>query len=108
MKRHPRRATSENRGAPVMQSMSNARRKWRIIEVMNPSRAVHRRYLPSSPFNNRPAPLPIEQYAVDDQVTHDRYGLGMVIGVESDIAVLVDFGPQQARITTPFTKLTKL
>ena len=43
-----------------------------------------------------------------DQVTHDRYGLGKVIGVEEDFAVLVDFGPQQARITTPFTKLTKL
>jgi hypothetical protein len=47
-------------------------------------------------------------YEVHDQVTHDRYGLGMVIGVEDDIAVLVDFGAQQARITSPFTKLTKL
>ena len=75
---------------------------------MNPSRAVHRRYLPSSPFNNRPPPRPIEQYAVDDQVTHDRYGLGKVIGVEEDVAVIVDFGGQQARITSPFTKLTKL
>jgi transcription elongation factor GreA-like protein len=45
---------------------------------------------------------------VHDQVTHDRYGLGRVVGVEDDVAVLVDFGPQQARITSPFTKLTKL
>jgi len=45
---------------------------------------------------------------VHDQVTHDRYGLGMVIGVEDDVAVIVDFGTQQARIMTPFTKLTKL
>ena len=43
-----------------------------------------------------------------DQVTHDRYGLGMVIGVEDDVAVIVDFGNQQARIMSPFTKLTKL
>ena len=78
------------------------------MEVMNPSRAVPRRFLPSSPFNNRPPARPVEQYAMHDQVTHDRYGLGRVVGVEDDVAVLVDFGPQQARITTPFTKLTKL
>ena len=75
---------------------------------MNSSRAVPRRYLPSSPFNNLPPAAPVKQYAVHDQVTHDRYGLGRVVGVEDDVAVLVDFGPQQARITTPFTKLTKL
>jgi hypothetical protein len=45
---------------------------------------------------------------VHDQVTHDKYGLGVVIGVEQDIAVLVDFGPQQARIRAPYSKLTKL
>jgi hypothetical protein len=75
---------------------------------MNPPRAQYRRYLPSSPFNNRPPPRPIEHYALYDQVTHDRYGLGMVIGVEEDLAVLVDFGPQQARITSPFSRMTKL
>jgi hypothetical protein len=41
-------------------------------------------------------------------VTHDKYGLGVVIGVEEEIAVLVDFGTQQERITTPYNKLTKL
>jgi len=45
---------------------------------------------------------------VHDQVTHDRYGLGRVVGVEDDVAVIVDFGGQQARITSPFSKLTKL
>jgi hypothetical protein len=74
---------------------------------MSPTRPVHRRHLPGSPFNN-PAPPPIEHYDVHDQVTHDRYGLGMVIGVEDDVAVIVDFGTQQARIMSPFTKLTKL
>ncbi len=43
-----------------------------------------------------------------DQVTHDKYGLGVVIGVEEEVAVLVDFGTQQERITTPYSKLTKL
>ena len=78
------------------------------MAVMNASRAAPRRYLPGSPFNNRPPATPVEQYALHDQVTHDRYGLGKVIAVEGDIAVLVDFGPQRARITAPFTKLTKL
>jgi hypothetical protein len=75
---------------------------------MKPARATTRRYLPGSPFNAPPAAPPLEQYAVHDQVTHDKYGLGVVIGVEQDIAVLVDFGPQQARIRAPYTKLTKL
>jgi hypothetical protein len=74
---------------------------------MSPTRPVHRRHLPGSPFNS-PAPPPPEHYDVHDQVTHDRYGLGMVIGVEDDVAVIVDFGNQQARIMSPFTKLTKL
>jgi len=76
--------------------------------VMSASRAAPRRYLPGSPFNNRPPARPVEQYALHDQVTHDRYGLGKVIGVEGDLAVLVDFGPKLARITAPFAKLTKL
>lgn len=45
---------------------------------------------------------------MNDQVTHDRYGLGVVIGVEDEIAVFVDFGSRQERITTPFHKLFKL
>jgi hypothetical protein len=73
------------------------------------ARAATRRYLPGSPFNNIPAPVRrIERYAINDQVTHDRYGLGVVIGVEEEVAVLVDFGTQQERITSPYSKLTKL
>ncbi|HEX3925028.1 MAG TPA: hypothetical protein VHY31_22285 [Streptosporangiaceae bacterium] len=41
-------------------------------------------------------------------MTHDRYGLGVVVGVEEEVAVLVDFGSQRERITTPYSKLTKL
>ncbi len=76
---------------------------------MKAARSATRRYLPGSPFNNIPEPVRhVESYALNDQVTHDRYGLGVVIGVEEEIAVLVDFGSQQERITTPYNKLTKL
>ncbi len=43
-----------------------------------------------------------------DQVTHDKYGLGVVLGVEEDVAVLVDFGTQRMRILVPCAKLSKL
>jgi hypothetical protein len=64
--------------------------------------------LPGSPFNNQ-APLPpVETYAIRDLVTHDKYGLGTVLAVEDEVAVLVDFGPQQVRIPVPCSKLFKL
>ena len=76
---------------------------------MKTARAATRRYLPGSPFNNIPVPVRhVEQYSLHDQVTHDRYGLGVVIGVEDEVAVLVDFGTQKERITSPYSKLTKL
>ena len=78
-----------------------------MMVAMKAPRAAARRYLPGSPFN-APAPAPAaETFAVRDQVTHDKYGLGVILGVE-DHAVLVDFRPQQRRITLPCTKLTKL
>ncbi|MGP3967544.1 hypothetical protein [Streptomyces sp. 6N223] len=69
--------------------------------------AVSRRTLPSSPFK-APVTRRPEQFSVGDRVTHDEHGLGRVIGAEGDIAVLVDFGTAQTRITTPFAKMTKL
>jgi hypothetical protein len=76
---------------------------------MRQDRAAGRRYLPGSPFNP-PASVqaPPETFAVDDQVTHDKYGLGVILSVEDDVAVLVDFHPQQRRIPVPCAKLTKL
>ena len=74
---------------------------------MKPARAATRRLLPTSPFTPRVAP-PVGQFAMQDQVTHDKYGLGRVIGVEDDIALLIDFGSRQERIVTPFAKLTRL
>jgi hypothetical protein len=75
--------------------------------AMKASRAVARRHLPSSPFKAPALAPPAETFAVHDQVTHDKYGLGVVLGVE-DYAVLVDFRPQQRRIPLPCAKLTKL
>jgi hypothetical protein len=78
-----------------------------MMGAMKAPQAAARRYLPGSPFN-APAPAPpAETFAVHDQVTHDKYGLGIILGVE-DHAVLVDFRPQQLRITVPCAKLTKL
>jgi hypothetical protein len=50
----------------------------------------------------------VEHFSVHDRVSHDSYGLGTVIGVEDDYAVLVDFGSHQERLTTPYAKLVKL
>jgi hypothetical protein len=44
---------------------------------------------------NAPDPgPPAERFAVDDKVTHDKYGLGTVTGVGEGIALLIDFGSQ--------------
>lgn len=104
----PRAKKSPGKCVTVDNTGHNERPSRLILESMTTPRAATRRYLPGSPFNNRPPAPPIEQYEVHDQVTHDRFGLGRVIGVEGDVAVLVDFGAQQARITSPFAKLTKL
>ena len=75
--------------------------------TMKTRRAAAWRYLPGSPFQ-APAPVrPAETFAVRDQVTHDAYGLGVILGVEAG-AVLVDFRPQRRRIPLPCAKLTKL
>jgi predicted 2-oxoglutarate/Fe(II)-dependent dioxygenase YbiX len=76
--------------------------------MMNSASAGHRRYLPSSPFKPPPDDPPPEEFEVDDLVTHDKYGLGRVVLVEGDAAVVVDFAPRRVRITTPFTRMTKL
>ena len=74
---------------------------------MTSARAASRRFLPTSPFGP-PSVAPPEQFAVQDQVTHDTYGLGQVIGIDVDSALVVNFGTRRVRITTPYTRLTKL
>lgn len=75
--------------------------------MVNSPRASNRRYLPTSPFKPPPEDPPAEQYELDDLVTHDKYGLGRVILVESD-AVVVDFTAKKIRITAPFARMIKL
>ncbi|MQA82661.1 MAG: hypothetical protein GEV10_30075 [Streptosporangiales bacterium] len=77
---------------------------------MNTRFAATRRVLPGSPFNVAPADLgPVEHFAIDDRVTHDRYGLGTVVKVEGEVALQADFGHGIVRrITLPSTKLSKL
>lgn len=69
--------------------------------------AAPKRHLPTSPFKAAVTRAP-EHFAVGDQVTHDVYGLGRVIGVEAETAALVDFGSAQMRILSPYAKMTKL
>lgn len=66
-----------------------------------------RRHLPTSPFRAPADPL-VKHFALGDRVSHDRYGLGRVVGVEDGIAMLVDFGSLQARIVSPYTGMDKL
>jgi hypothetical protein len=49
----------------------------------------------------------IEQYALNDLVCHDSYGMGRVIQTEA-AAVTVDFRPQIVRIKSPYPKLARL
>jgi hypothetical protein len=68
-----------------------------------------RRYLPGSPFN---APVaaeePAESYEPRDLVSHDKYGLGSILDVQGQDAVVVDFGTHRRRITLPCARLVKL
>jgi hypothetical protein len=70
--------------------------------------AGRRRHLATSPFNPPDPEPPAECFDVGDKVTHDRYGLGTVTGVEEGTALVIDFGSHVQRILTPSAKLSKL
>lgn len=96
----------------VMSARSGAwgacdRRVGSLILVMMTKPPVTRRLLPTSPFAP-PVEPQLKTFAVGDRVTHDEHGLGRVVGIEDEIAVLVDFGSIQRKIMHPYTKLTKL
>ena len=76
--------------------------------MVSPYPAGSRRHLATSPFKPPDPEPPAESYAVDDKVTHDKYGLGTVTGVEEGIALLIDFGSHVQRIRIPSTRLFKL
>ena len=76
--------------------------------MMKPARAATRRHLPTSPFKAPAAAPPAEQYALQDQVSHDKYGLGRVVSIEADESLIIDFGARRVRITMPCAKLAKL
>jgi hypothetical protein len=80
----------------------------RILEAMKQTRAASRRPFPGSPFNLPETQEPAEHYAVNDLVTHDKYGLGTVTGADDADTILVDFGLQKVRIALPCAKLFRL
>jgi hypothetical protein len=65
-----------------------------------------RRHLATSPFRPDPEPV-IEQFAMNDLVSHDSYGMGRVVHVDAT-AVTVDFGSQTVRIASPFHKMSRI
>lgn len=74
---------------------------------MNSRSTARRPYLPASPFKDN-TPPPIELFAVDDMLTHDRHGLGRVVGLGNGNQVHVDFGSEVRTIVLPSTKVTRL
>ena len=67
---------------------------------------ARRRHLSGSPFQPDPEPV-VERFEAGDLVSHDAYGVGRVVSTDTD-AVMVDFRTQTVRITSPFSKMTKL
>ena len=103
----PLQRQGETRQAPHEKCTGTGPQKGTRMMV-NRASAAKRRYLPSSPFKPPPEPPPVEQYTLHDLVTHEKYGLGRVILVEGDTAVVVDFTPRKVRIMAPFARMIKL
>ena len=76
-----------------------------MLDTMSTS-AAPRRHLATSPFQPDPEPT-IEQYALNDLVSHDVYGMGRVIALEA-AAVTVDFRSRTVRIPSPYAKMSRL
>jgi len=96
------------RSPPGEKAAGTGERQGRILVMMKHARAATRRLLPTSPFGPAPPALPPEQFAEQDQVTHDKYGLGRVISIQDDATLVIDFGVRRMRITMPCAKLAKL
>lgn len=74
--------------------------------VMNSRSSAKRPVLPASPFSAPVAPT-IDRYDIDDMLTHDRHGLGRVVGLGNN-QVHVDFGTEVRTIHLPSSKVTRL
>lgn len=75
---------------------------------MQTNRGTTRRHLSTSPFTAKASDA-IKSFEVGERVTHDREGLGRVHSVESDGAVIIDFGGGRLlRHLAPFAKLHSL
>lgn len=80
-----------------------------ILTVVHTRPAPGRRTLAASPFAPRPAAVPAaEHLAVNDRVTHDRFGMGRVVAIVDDVRVLVDFGSGAPVVSIPHLRLTRL
>lgn len=67
---------------------------------------ARRRTLATSPFRPQAEPV-LPHFECGDQVSHDVYGLGRVVGTDAG-AVTVDFGTQTVRVVSPFRKMAVL
>ena len=76
--------------------------------VMSQRPTPARRILATSPFDRSPK-VDSTTYALGDWVSHDRHGLGKVVGGEPGVNVIADFrGGNVVRVTLPSTMLSKL
>jgi hypothetical protein len=90
----------------VGRDIPHNRPKRGILEVMNDPSGSRPKHLRSSPFAAAPEVV-AKTFEADERVSHDLYGLGKVLSVDSH-AVTVDFGSQTLRIAPPFAKLHHL
>lgn len=59
---------------------------------MNRAAVQHRRVLATSPFQRSDSPpATTDGYDVGDRITHDRLGLGRIVGIDPQF-LTVDFG----------------
>ncbi|QDP95433.1 hypothetical protein FOE78_05500 [Microlunatus elymi] len=65
-----------------------------------------RRRLAGSPFQPEPELL-ISHFGLGDRVSHDRYGLGRVVGADPG-GVTVDFDARKVRVASPFKDMERL
>ena len=70
-----------------------------------------RRHLPTSPFNaaREAALAKVVPIPVGARVSHERYGMGRVVALDGEHAVIVDFGDnQRLRVTLDSPRLEVL